>query len=84
MATDIRELTNTIGAQFRGLNGVHPGQWPLAPRVMCGDWRGAGHAGAGPLRCTGAASSRSRKRAAAKEKQLRDEYQHEDRAGGQS
>ena len=36
MATDIRELTDTIGAQFRGLNGMHPGQWPLAPRVLCG------------------------------------------------
>ena len=36
MATDIRELTASLGAQFRGLNGVHPGQWPLAPRILCG------------------------------------------------
>lgn len=30
---------NDIGAdlanQFRGLGGRHPGQWPLAPRVLC-------------------------------------------------
>lgn len=36
MATDIKDLIDPIAAQFRGLNGVHPGQWPLAPRVLCG------------------------------------------------
>ncbi|AXA93753.1 type 4a pilus biogenesis protein PilO [Massilia sp. YMA4] len=36
MATDIKDLIEPIAAQFRGLNGVHPGQWPLAPRVLCG------------------------------------------------
>jgi type IV pilus assembly protein PilO len=25
-----------IGAQFRNLNGRHPGQWPLLPRALCG------------------------------------------------
>ena len=25
-----------IGAQFQNLNGRHPGQWPLLPRVLCG------------------------------------------------
>ena len=25
-----------IGAQFRNLNGRHPGQWPLVPRALCG------------------------------------------------
>lgn len=24
-----------IAAQFRGLNGRHPGLWPLAPRLLC-------------------------------------------------
>lgn len=24
-----------ISAQFRGLNGQHPGQWPLLPRLAC-------------------------------------------------
>ena len=36
MATDIKDLIEPIAAQFRGLNGVHPGQWPLAPRILCG------------------------------------------------
>lgn len=25
-----------IAAQFQNLNGRHPGQWPLLPRVLCG------------------------------------------------
>lgn len=25
-----------IAAQFRNLNGRHPGQWPLLPRALCG------------------------------------------------
>ena len=25
-----------IGAQFQNLNGRHPGQWPVLPRVLCG------------------------------------------------
>lgn len=33
---DIGRLAGALGAQFRGLNGVHPGQWPLAPRLLCG------------------------------------------------
>jgi type IV pilus assembly protein PilO len=35
-ATDPRRLADSLGAQFHGLNGVHPGQWPLAPRILCG------------------------------------------------
>ena len=31
---DLGKLAN-IGDQFRGLNGRHPGQWPLVPRLMC-------------------------------------------------
>jgi type IV pilus assembly protein PilO len=33
---DIKRMAGSLGAQFHGLNGVHPGQWPLAPRVLCG------------------------------------------------
>ncbi|GGX87586.1 type 4 fimbrial biogenesis protein PilO [Pseudoduganella dura] len=33
---DMRRLAGSLGAQFHGLNGVHPGQWPLAPRILCG------------------------------------------------
>jgi type IV pilus assembly protein PilO len=35
-AIDTRRLAGSLGAQFHGLNGVHPGQWPLAPRILCG------------------------------------------------
>ncbi len=33
---DLRNIGTAVTAQFRGLNGRHPGQWPLVPRLMCG------------------------------------------------
>ncbi|MFI4938879.1 MAG: type 4a pilus biogenesis protein PilO [Burkholderiales bacterium] len=33
---DLKNIGIAIEAQFRGLNGRHPGQWPLVPRLMCG------------------------------------------------
>ncbi|CAN5249977.1 type 4a pilus biogenesis protein PilO [soil metagenome] len=33
---DLKNIGNSIGSQFRGLNGLHPGQWPVVPRMMCG------------------------------------------------
>lgn len=33
---DLKNIGDSIGAQFRGLNGRHPGQWPLVPRLACG------------------------------------------------
>lgn len=33
---DVKNLGERLSAQFRGLNGRHPGQWPLAPRAFCG------------------------------------------------
>jgi len=33
MAININELGESIGSQFRDLNGLHPGLWPLAPRL---------------------------------------------------
>lgn len=33
---DLKKIGASIAAQFRGLDGRHPGQWPLIPRVMCG------------------------------------------------
>ncbi|WP_151449200.1 type 4a pilus biogenesis protein PilO [Lacisediminimonas profundi] len=33
---DVKNLGERLGAQFRGLNGRHPGQWPLLPRLLCG------------------------------------------------
>jgi type IV pilus assembly protein PilO len=33
---DLKSIGDSIGAQFRGLGGRHPGQWPLVPRLACG------------------------------------------------
>lgn len=33
---DLNNLGASLGAQFRGLNGRHPGQWPIVPRLLCG------------------------------------------------
>jgi type IV pilus assembly protein PilO len=33
---DMKHMGESLSAQFRGLNGRHPGQWPLAPRLLCG------------------------------------------------
>lgn len=32
---DIKQFGAGLSGQFRGLNGRHPGQWPLIPRLMC-------------------------------------------------
>jgi type IV pilus assembly protein PilO len=32
---DLKTLGADISAQFRGLSGRHPGQWPLVPRLAC-------------------------------------------------
>lgn len=28
-------VSESLSAQFRDLNGVHPGQWPILPRLLC-------------------------------------------------
>jgi len=33
---DMKRIGDSLSAQFRGLNGRHPGQWPLIPRILCG------------------------------------------------
>ena len=33
---DLKNIGSTLSAQFRGLNGRHPGQWPVIPRMLCG------------------------------------------------
>ncbi|HEY4541107.1 MAG TPA: type 4a pilus biogenesis protein PilO [Noviherbaspirillum sp.] len=33
---DTRKIGDAIAAQFRGLNGRPPAQWPIVPRVLCG------------------------------------------------
>jgi len=35
MAIDVKQLSASLQAQFQGLNGRHPGMWPLAPRILC-------------------------------------------------
>jgi type IV pilus assembly protein PilO len=34
MATDLKQLGESLSAQFRNLNGIHPGLWPIVPRVL--------------------------------------------------
>ncbi len=36
MNIDLKQLSATLRAQFQGLAGRPPGQWPLAPRILCG------------------------------------------------
>jgi type IV pilus assembly protein PilO len=33
---DLKKIGESIAAQFRSLNGRHPGQWPIIPRLLCG------------------------------------------------
>ncbi len=35
MNIDLKDIGARLAAQFRGLQGRHPGQWPLAPRLLC-------------------------------------------------
>ncbi len=36
MNIDIKEIGQSLNGQFQGLSGRPPGQWPLAPRLLCG------------------------------------------------
>ncbi|MDC8760265.1 type 4a pilus biogenesis protein PilO [Janthinobacterium fluminis] len=33
---NLKHAAQALAAQFHGLNARHPGQWPLAPRLLCG------------------------------------------------
>lgn len=33
---DMKNIGASFSAQFQGLSGRHPGQWPLLPRALCG------------------------------------------------
>jgi type IV pilus assembly protein PilO len=35
MNIDLKDLSERLSAQFQGLQGRHPGLWPLAPRLLC-------------------------------------------------
>jgi type IV pilus assembly protein PilO len=32
---DLKNIGASISAQFRDLNGIPPGQWPIVPRLLC-------------------------------------------------
>jgi len=36
MTTDLKDLGKSLSSQFQNLSGLPPGQWPLAPRILCG------------------------------------------------
>jgi type IV pilus assembly protein PilO len=33
---DLKNIGNVVAAQFRGLNGRPPAQWPIVPQALCG------------------------------------------------
>jgi type IV pilus assembly protein PilO len=33
---NLKNIGASLSAQFSGLNGRHPGQWPLIPQLLCG------------------------------------------------
>jgi len=74
MAIDIKQLAEDFASQFRGLNGVHPGQWPLAPRIMCGIGVAVAVVVLGHF-LYWSGQFEEQDAGAAKEQQLRDEYQ---------
>jgi len=36
MSINVKELIEDVSSQFRDLNGLHPGLWPLVPRLSVG------------------------------------------------
>ena len=36
MNIDLKGLSNSLTSQFQNLAGLPPGQWPIAPRILCG------------------------------------------------
>jgi type IV pilus assembly protein PilO len=73
MNIDFKELGASLRGQFQNLNGRPPGQWPLAPRVLCAAGVMAAAIGAGYF---GYWSSQfeDQDRGAQDELRLRDEY----------
>jgi type IV pilus assembly protein PilO len=35
MNIDLKQVFANLAGQFQGLQGRHPGQWPIAPRLLC-------------------------------------------------
>jgi type IV pilus assembly protein PilO len=47
MKIDLKQFSADLASQFQGLKGRQPGQWPLAPRVLCAMAVGAAVVAAG-------------------------------------
>jgi type IV pilus assembly protein PilO len=74
MNIDLKQLSANLSAQFQGLKGRPPGQWPLAPRVLCAFGVGAAVALAGHF-LYWSGQFEEEDRLAQEETRLRNEYQ---------
>jgi type IV pilus assembly protein PilO len=73
MNIDLKQLGADLAAQFEGLQGRHPGLWPLAPRLLCAAGVMAACA-AGYFLLLERPVRGSRRPGLAQETKLRDEY----------
>lgn len=74
MNIDLKQLSADLAAQFQGLKGRPPGQWPLAPRALCALGAGAAVALAGYF-LYWSGQFEEQDRLAQEETKLRSEYQ---------
>lgn len=74
MNIDIKELGARLAAQFQDLQGRQPGQWPLAPRLLCAAGVLVAVVGLGYY-FYWSDQFAAQERGALEEKKLRDEYQ---------
>jgi type IV pilus assembly protein PilO len=74
MNIDLKQLAASLSAQFQGLKGRPPGQWPLAPRILCALGVGAAVALAGHF-LYWSGQFEEQDRLAQDETRLRSEYQ---------
>lgn len=73
MNIDLKDLGAQLGAQFKDLQGRQPGQWPLAPRLLCAAGVAAAVIGLGHF-FYWSGQFQEQETLAAKENSLRDEY----------
>jgi type IV pilus assembly protein PilO len=70
---NINQLADSVSSQFRGLNGLPPGQWPLVPRLLCAAGVAVAVIGAGYY-AYWSGQFDEQDAGAAQEQKLRDEY----------
>lgn len=73
MNIDLKDLGAQLAAQFQGLEGRQPGQWPLAPRLLCAAGVMALVTGLGYF-FYWSGQFETQEQGAAEEQRLRDEY----------